>query len=136
MARTFKSLGQALARAASDKKAEDVVLLDVRRQCPIAEYLLIATATSPPHLEAVEEAVREAGQELGSAALRRARPASDTWRVLDFGGIMAHFMTEETRRFYALEKLWHLARPVPWQPEAAAAPRPKSRTPKPRSSHA
>ena len=55
--------------------------------------------------------------------VRRARPASDRWRVLDFGGLLAHFMTEETRRFYNLEKLYHQARPVAWEetPPAAAA---------------
>jgi len=115
MARTFKSLGQALARAAWDKKAAEIVLLDVRRQSPVTEYMLIATVTSPPHLEAVEDAVRRAGKELRCPVLHRARPESDKWRVLDFGGLLAHFMTEEARRFYALEKLYHRSRPVAWQ---------------------
>ncbi|HAM34729.1 MAG TPA: ribosome silencing factor [Elusimicrobia bacterium] len=132
MARTFKSLGQSLARTASDKKAEDIALLDVRRQSPITEYLLIATVTSPPHLQAVEEAVRQAGKELRCPALRRAKPQSDRWRVLDFGGILVHLMTEETRRFYALEKLYHQSRPVSWQAEARP---PKTRT-RARKAHA
>jgi ribosome-associated protein len=115
MAPSFRTLGRALARVASDKKAEEVVLLDVRRQSPVTEYMLIATVTSPPHLEAVEEEVRKAGRDLRCPALRRAQPPSDRWRVLDFGGILAHFMTEETRRFYNLEKLYHQARPVAWE---------------------
>jgi ribosome-associated protein len=117
MALTFRALGRALAQAASDKKAEEVILLDVRRQSPVTEYMLIATVTSPPHLEAVEDALRKAGRELRCPALRRARPASDRWRVLDFGGLLAHFMTEEARRFYNLEKLYHQARPVAWEQE-------------------
>jgi ribosome-associated protein len=121
MARAFRALGRALARAASDKKAEEIVLLDVRRQSPVAEYMLIATVNSPPHLEAVEDELRKAGRSLRCPALRRARPESDRWRVLDFGGILAHLMTEETRRFYALEKLYHQGRPVAWE---TAAPRP------------
>jgi ribosome-associated protein len=123
MALTFRNLSRALARAASDKKAEEIVLLDVRRQSPVTEYLLIATVTSPPHLEAVEDAVRKSGRELGCPALRRAQPASDRWRVLDFGGLLAHFMTEEARRFYCLEKLYHQARPVAWEEAPAAAHR-------------
>jgi ribosome-associated protein len=117
MAPSFRVLGRALARAAFDKKADEVTLLDVRRQSPLVEYMLIATVTSPPHLEAVEDAVRKAGRDLRCPALRRARPESDRWRVLDFGGLLAHFMTEETRRFYALEKLYHQARPVSWEEE-------------------
>lgn len=117
MAPTFRALGRALARAASDKKADEVVLLDVRRQSPVTEYMLIATVTSPPHLAAVEDAVRKAGRARRCPALRRARPESDRWRVLDFGGLLAHFMTEEARRFYNLEKLYHQARPVVWEEE-------------------
>ncbi|MFA6003423.1 MAG: ribosome silencing factor [Elusimicrobiota bacterium] len=130
MARTFKYLSLALAQAADDKKAEDVVLLDVRRYSPITEYILIATVTSPPHLGAVEDAVRTKGKELGVPALRRARPASDKWRVLDFGGLLAHFMTEETRRFYALEKLYPLAKPMAWAAEPAATPSQSDRKPR------
>ncbi|MDD5657899.1 MAG: ribosome silencing factor [Elusimicrobia bacterium] len=122
MARTFKSLAVALARAAADKKAQDVLVLDVRRQSPIADYLLIATVTSPPHLEAVEEAVRKAGKDLNRPALRRARPESPKWRILDFGGILAHFMTEEARSFYALEKLYRPARPLDWVPRSESRP--------------
>jgi ribosome-associated protein len=132
MALTFKALGRALARAASDKKAEEIVLLDVRRQSPVTEYMIIATVTSPPHLEAVEDAVRKAGQELRRPALRRARPASDRWRVLDFGGLLAHFMTEETRHFYNLEKLYHQARHVDWE----EAPLPGAKTSPQRKAHA
>jgi ribosome-associated protein len=124
---TFRALSRALARTASDKKAEDIVLLDVRRQSPVAEYMLVATVTSPPHLEAVEDAVRKAGGELSCPALRRARPASDRWRVLDFGGLLAHFMTEETRRFYNLEKLYHQARPVAWEEKPTHPARTKAR---------
>ena len=128
MALTFKALGRALARAASDKKAEEIVLLDVRRQSPVTEYMLIATVTSPPHLEALEEELRKAGRSLRCPALRWARPASDRWRVLDFGGLLAHLMTEETRRFYALEKLYHQGRPVAWEePPQAAAKTPSHR---------
>ena len=132
MALTFRALGRALARAASDKKAEEIVLLDVRRQSPVTEYMLIATVTSPPHLEALEDALRKDGLELHCPSLRRARPASDRWRVLDFGGLLAHFMTDEARRFYNLEKLYHQARPVTWDD----APQTPAKTPKRRKTHA
>ena len=115
MTRAFKPFAIALARAAWDKKAQDILLLDVRRQSPIAEYMLIATVTSPPHLEAVEDAVRRTGKNLHCPALRRAKPESRRWRVLDFGNLLAHFMTEEARGFYALEKLYHQARLVAWE---------------------
>ena len=126
MTQLFRSLGRVLAQTASDKKAEGVVLLDVRRQSPLAEYMLIATVNSPPHLEAVEEALRQTAREHRCPALRRARPQSSQWRLLDFGGLLAHIMTEESRSFYSLEKLYHQARPVAWEAAAqrrASAPR-------------
>ena len=115
MALTFRALGRALARAAYDKKAEEIVLLDVRKQSPVTEYMLIATVNSAPHLEAVEDAVRNAGRELRCPPLRRARPASDSWRVLDFGGVMVHLMTAPARELYALERLHDDAKAVAWR---------------------
>lgn len=112
MARVFKTPALAAAAAADDKKGEDIVLLDVSAVSPLTEYLLIVTANSGPHLESLETAVKKAMSELGLPCLYRARPKSDSWRVLDYGGLMAHLMTQQTREFYALEKLFDGAKRV------------------------
>jgi len=122
--RNFKLFGVALARAASDKKAERIALLHVGRQSPVADYMLLATASSRPHLEAVEDAIEKAAKELGVPPVRRARPKSDQWRVLDYGGLIVHVMTQESRDHYALEKLFDQAKPVEWDPEPKAAAKP------------
>ena len=138
MARAFKPLAVALARAISDKKAEEVSLLHVGRTSPVADFLLIATVNSRPHLEAVEVETVKAARDLRLTCLRRARPQSDQWRVLDFGGVLVHLMTAESRAFYALEKLYHDSPRVSWESangrESKAAPaRPRSHRPKIRS---
>ncbi|MHB2026658.1 MAG: ribosome silencing factor [Elusimicrobiota bacterium] len=115
MARGFKSLIAALAKAADAKKAEDVLALKLGRKSPIADYLLIATALSKPHLETLEDSLGTAARDLGLFLLHRSRPKSDRWRVLDFGKIIIHLMTTEARDFYALEKLYHEASPVDWE---------------------
>ena len=112
MARAFRMPALAAAAAVDDKKGEDIVLLNVAAVSPLTEYLLLATALSTPHLETLEKAVREALELKGFSCLHRARPKSDHWRVLDYGGLMAHFMTAEARAFYALEKLFDRAKRV------------------------
>lgn len=109
MARAFKAVALAAARAASEKKGEDITLLHAGRESPLADYILIVTALSKPHLETLENEVDKAARELHVPCLRRARPKSDQWRVLDFGGLMVHIMTHEAREFYALEKLFPAA---------------------------
>ncbi|MEK7383225.1 MAG: ribosome silencing factor [Elusimicrobiota bacterium] len=115
MARTFKTLAVCAARAINEKKAEQVVILDVRKTSTLVDYLIIATALSRPHLEALEHHVEESLHHAGLGLHRRSRPRSDSWRVLDFGGLMVHLMTVEARELYDLEKLNDDAKRVAWR---------------------
>lgn len=132
MARSFRPVALAAARAAEEKKGGEITLLHVTRTSPITDYLLIVTALSGTHLEALEDEVRKAAQGLHCPCLRRARPQSNRWRVLDFGGLLVHLMTAETREFYALDKLYHDAPKIKWSPnhdhprKKAGAPRPRA----------
>lgn len=115
MARTFKPVAVAAARAADDRKAEEVRVLDVRASSPVVDYLVIATALSRPHLEAVERKVVESLEELGLPVHHRARPQTEHWRVLDFGGVMVHVMSLDARALYALERLHDGAKEISWR---------------------
>lgn len=115
MPRAFKAVAVAAARAADAKKGEEIALLHVSKTSPITDFLLLVTATSRPHLETLEREVEEAAAAFNVACLHRARPESDHWRVLDFGGLLVHVMTAETRQFYALDKLYHDAPRVNWK---------------------
>ena len=118
MGRGFKFVASAVAQALSEKKAENVLLLHVARTSPITDYLLLATATSSPHLEALEVELDKTVKDYGLAPLHRARPRSATWRVVDYGGVLVHLMTTETRALYNLERIYPDARQVKWQDEA------------------
>jgi ribosome-associated protein len=120
MARAFRSAALGLARAADDKKGEAISVLNVGKTSPVTDYMLIVTANSRPHLEALEHAVVDEAHELKLRCLRKSRPASDQWRVLDFGGILVHLMTEQSREFYALEKLYHGSPKLEWRPKGDA----------------
>jgi ribosome-associated protein len=113
--RGFKFVASAVARALSEKKAEDVLLLHVSRTSPITDYLLLATATSSPHLDSLEVELDKAAKEYNLKPLRRAKPRSAIWRVVDYGGVLVHIMTTEARALYALEKIYPDARKVDWE---------------------
>ncbi len=120
MARAFRSVALKLARAACDKKGEAIAVLNVAKTSPVTDYMLIVTANSRPHLEALEAEVEKSADALGLRCLRRSKPASDHWRVLDFGGLLVHLMTSDSREFYALEKLYHEAPRLKWEEKANA----------------
>lgn len=120
MARSFKTLSLVAARAADDKKGEDIHLLHVAKRSPITDYMLLVTATSRPHLESLEFEIERALEEKGAACLHKAKPKSASWRVLDFGGLLVHLMTAESRSFYALDKLYHDSPRVRWQEKTPA----------------
>ncbi len=95
------------AVAGLDKKAEDVVILDVGGICSFAEYFVIMSGRSTRHVQGLAQAVDE---ELGSKRL-----ASGTveglqeglWVLVDYSDVVVHIFYQETRDFYNLEKLWH-----------------------------
>ncbi len=123
MARAFRTVSITAARALSDKKGDAVLLLDVAGLSPLTDFLLIVTALSAAHLSALEQEVKKTLKEFQLQCLHRARPASDQWRVLDFGGLIVHLMVEDARGFYALEKLYDDAPRVKWEQKVHARAR-------------
>lgn len=118
----FKKAAVAAARAAWDKKAESVLLLNVKDSSPLADYLLLATALSPAHMESLEQEIQKVMEIFHLDCLHQARPQSDNWRVLDFGGLIVHLMSDEARRFYNLEKLHPQAPHLRWLPVKSPTP--------------
>lgn len=120
---SFRTAALTAARAADAKKGGDILLLHPGAADPLSDYLMIATALSPAHLETLEAEILKAVKGGGVPCVHRARPRSDSWRVLDFGGLLVHLMTEQARAHYALEKLHSGARRVKFEapvPRAAA----------------
>ncbi|MGQ9510837.1 MAG: ribosome silencing factor [Thermaceae bacterium] len=88
----------------SEKKAEDVVALDLRGVSDTLDYFVIATAQSTPHLRALEHHLEE---RLETLSLRpRSTEESPRWVVLDLGEVVVHLMSREARAFYDLEGFW------------------------------
>lgn len=115
MRRAFKTVAVAAARAADERKAEQVAVLDVRKTSPVVDFLVIATALSRPHIEALEKKIEEELAGLGLSLHHRSRPQTEAWRVLDYGGVMVHLMNADARALYALERLHDGAKEVDWR---------------------
>ncbi|MBI4347468.1 MAG: ribosome silencing factor [Elusimicrobia bacterium] len=117
----FKQLAVGCARAAYDKKAEDVVLVDVRKSSIVADFMLLVSVTSPAHLEAVQAAIEDVMEPSGIELRHRDGSHSALWRVLDYGGLLVHLMHQEARHFYGLDKLYHDQPKQRWMPVARKA---------------
>lgn len=100
------TLTEYAARAAADKKAEDLVALDVSERLPLADVFLIATGTNDRQVVAIAEAIEEALMEHGVKAVRREGVREGRWALLDFNDVIVHVMHQEERAYYALERLW------------------------------
>ena len=99
-------LTQWAARAASDKKAEDIVALDVSAQMPLADVFLMATGSNERQVSAIAEAIEEALMASGVKAVRREGMREGRWALIDFNDLIVHVMHQEDRAYYALERLW------------------------------
>lgn len=110
---TSKEAAIVAARALDDKKAENLMLLEVRAVTALTEYMLLATGTSDNHLRALCDEVEKKMEEAGEKLWHREGFRGDTWVVMDFSGVMVHVFTREQRKFYDLERLWGDAPVIP-----------------------
>lgn len=101
-----KEVAALAAKAMDDKKGVDITLLETHDVTTLADYFLICTGTSNTHVKALCDAVEEALDQAGEPALNREGHRSGTWVLLDYGCLVVHVFTEETRQFYDLERLW------------------------------
>jgi len=94
------------ARAALDKRAGDLVVLDVQRVSSVTDYFLICSGKSTTHLETITDAIRAELRGEGVNVLHAEGVAESGWVLLDYGDVLMHVFLEDTRLYYALERLW------------------------------
>lgn len=104
-----------IARLADAAKAENIVVLDVRRLSNVTDFFVILTGSSQTHLRAIGKRLEEELSKEGIKADSIDGKMSSKWIVFDYGSVIVHAMLEETRQFYDLERLWGDAPLVQWQ---------------------
>ena len=106
---TLSSLEQArrIAALASEKLAEDVVILDMRPVCVYTDYFVLATGRNPRQTKAImDEVYTELKSETGLTPRSTDGAREAEWIIADYLDVVFHVFTAETREFYRLEDLW------------------------------
>ena len=108
MATTAERLARAnqVAEAALDRKAQDLVALDVSELTSYADTLLIATGTSDRHARSIADSIREAAVARGEHPLGVEGYEEARWVLIDLGDVIVHVFQREVREAYDLERLW------------------------------
>lgn len=107
-----RQLAKLCRTIAADKKAHDIVILDVRKISSVTDYLVICSGTSEPHLKAIADEIGRRLRETGIRASHHDGYPQSRWVVMDYGDVMVHIFHPELREHYALEHLWGDARRV------------------------
>lgn len=109
-------------RYALDRKAYDLLLLDIGEISSLADYFLICTARSDTQAQAIAESIRQNLAAVGVRPLLIEGYQSGQWILMDYGDVAVHIFLEDVRAFYDLERLWARAKvvelPEPYRSQA------------------
>lgn len=106
-------LARVCAKALSDKKGSEIVILNVAEQTVVCSYFVIASGKSATQVRALGDSVEEAvKKQFGLSPVRTEGLREGRWGVIDYGDVVVHVFNEESRLFYYLERLWDSGRNV------------------------
>ncbi len=103
---TSQKLAQTAITILEDKKADDLVLLNLKKIFPSVDYFVTCTGDSSPHMKSIAEALEKELKEKGIKQLNRRHFNNNLWILLDFGSLLVHIFSKSGRDFYQLERLW------------------------------
>ncbi|MFH0772227.1 MAG: ribosome silencing factor [Candidatus Omnitrophota bacterium] len=95
-----------IAEAAKDKKAEDIVLMDMRKVVAFCDYFVVMSAGNPRQIKAIADDIEERLERERIRLRRREGDSEAKWILLDYGDCLVHIFEPATREFYNLEGLW------------------------------
>ena len=91
---------------ATDKKAQNPVILKLAGLTDIADYFVICSGTSSTQIKAIANNIKKASADRGIKAVHREADSDFKWIVLDFINVVVHIFSEDNRDYYRLEQLW------------------------------
>jgi ribosome-associated protein len=103
------------ARVAAENKARNILVLDMRGMTPLYDFFVLVTGGSRRQIHTVTEEIDAALRERGDLRLSVEGYEASTWVVQDYGDVMVHVFTPQTREYYALEELWADAPRIDWE---------------------
>lgn len=109
------------ARTADDRKATDIVILDVGDVLAITGYFVICTASNPRLVRSVADEIEGAAKtQLGRPPIRHEGRNEQQWILIDYGDVVVHVFHEDQREFYEIERLYLDVPKVAWHGDAAS----------------
>lgn len=103
---TAEQMVRVAAAALDSKKGKDIRAIGIGRVSVLADYFVIAGGTSNTHVRALADEVEYAMAQQGIRPDRIEGGASESWMLLDYGGVIVHVFQDNAREFYDLERLW------------------------------
>ena len=101
-----REMAKIAVHALSEKKAEDIQVIDIHEISTIADYFIIANGTNPSQLAAMKDQVEEELYKAGFKECQIEGNQKSTWILMDFSDIIVHVFSKEDRLFYDLERVW------------------------------
>jgi ribosome-associated protein len=126
---TPKTLSKKIANLALSKKANNVLILDLRKLTDMADFFVVCSADSDVQVKAIADAIVDGMEDVGSSPWHQEGLTNRQWVLLDYVDVVVHVFHKEMRKFYGLEKLWGDAKIE----EIMDKPAPKKATRKPRT---
>jgi ribosome-associated protein len=103
---TNQELLKIAVKAADDKRAEDILALNMQGISLIADYFIICHGNSDKQVQAIARAIKEKAEENGYNVRRMEGFDEATWILIDLGDVVAHVFHRDERSYYKLERLW------------------------------
>jgi ribosome-associated protein len=103
---TAKTLAKQIAQFALSKKAQEIVIMDLRKVADMTDFFVVCSAESDTQVKAIADAVMDGTEEKGVAAWHKEGLSQRQWVLLDYVDVVVHIFHKEARRFYSLEKMW------------------------------
>lgn len=103
----FEKMTAALVEALEDKKAQDILVIDVRGRCDFADRFIVASGRSDRQIKALSQSVSEVAHQYGLSAKVEGLEAME-WLLVDMGDVVVHLFLPEVRESFQLERLWRV----------------------------
>ena len=104
-----------ISSAADEKKARDIVQMDMIGLMSTNDYFVICSANTATQVRAIADNIEEKMEEVGISFLHKEGYREGEWVLLDYGDTVAHIFQQEAREYYALERLWGDAKLTPYE---------------------